>query len=906
MKVSRKSISFIISSIVIGLLISTTIVKAIGVDTDPLPNVGLQWTISGVETIDSQDYYLTENIYVETGGELRILNSNFYIDANSLRIDVRQGGSLYVENSVITVTDPAYIYTLTSVSNVDLPLTGSDYTFIDSNVVNAKFSITQYLQKDCKFDSTNTTFEHFSQFRLQYVRNINLQESTFYNSTEGVEIVNGHSVIVQHNTFQLLDFGLDISSSDGGAIGYNDFLDITDTGLLIDDFSRTNVQGLPQVEIKWNTFDNMETGASLEDSRMHFMYNDMKNLDVALIMDNSDFGTYEYNNFTSIVEECMIVTETRLTDVRYNKYLDCNIGIYSETSSIVISHNDFDNLTIGVKGYDTDEIHVYYNNFNNISYYAINVDETREVEFVTNTISNSLGGILLTNARTALIQENILDTVEDGVAVVYARDVSILGNTVNNTISGYYIETSTEIIFTANGAINAQYGLSLWSVTEATLASNGVFDSVYGISIWFSERVELAGNEVSTSSIGIVGRNTAGITVRDGQYTVLNKGVQLLGCYGSRIYGNTFNNIVEDAITLSDSTNYVVYNNNFLTVGNYGDIENSFGRFYKQFDNETYVGNYYLGLPLEPVLIDVFTVNSVTYNVTDDYPLASRYNVQPSVEYLERDIQDPTDIEPVEITTQIFLPEDTENVEVFLQYNLVNETFWRIMDITATETQIGSIGAINQYKGTIQPLPYDYDVVYRIMVNYTVDLIGQSIFSINGTYHVLESEETPIVIGTPQVRVIVYSGENNNEVTMVTNAFYEDTEYYVFVSVRNRTDIQILAGKRHVNLTWYEIDTSTNETETFTGIMDYNSSLEPYAYSTAFGRSYTVGMVIKFFISVVDINGTVYRTVLNYTMVIEPPIEKSGFDTITLLTLGGTLLIIQIIVVYRRRKSKEE
>ena len=906
MKVSKKEIYLFTFSIVLGLLLGTTIINAIGVDTTPLPGASLQWDITDTQIIDGVDYYLNETITIETGGELRILNSNFYINADSLRIDVRQGGVLYVENSNLMVTNPSYIYTISSLANVDYPLVGSNYSFIDSNVYNAEISITQYLEKFCEFIALNTTFEMFEEVTLNNFNIIDIDQSTFYNSTEGLVIDSAQDINIQDTTFQLLAYGINIDDSRYGTLGYNQFLDITETGLIVDDFSQTNLQG-QRVVIEWNTFDNTVIGAILEDSRMHFINNDLRNLDVGVSLDNSDFGIYEYNNFTSISDICMDVVDTAATYVQHNYFEDSETGIDLLVSPIRVTQNQFENLTTGIDVYDSDALKVYNNDFNNISYYSMYLDESREVEIYQNTMTNSLGGILLTHARLGLIQENLMDNVEDGVAITYSRDVSVLGNTVNNTISGFYIETTSEIILTANGAINAQYGMSLWSVSDVVLASNGVFDSVYGISIWFSELIELSGNDVSTSDIGIVGRNTVDLHITDGSYTELTKGVQLLGCNKAIVSGNTFDDIVEEAITLSDSSDFIVYNNNFLTVGAYGSISNSFGTFYRQLDNVTFVGNYYEGEPAGvPVLIDEFTIDLVTYNITDYYPLDSAYTVRPTVEYLSRNILQPTDIDPVVITTQVFIPEGTQNTEVYLQYNLINETVWRVIDITSTEEPIGSIGAISQFQATIVPLPYSFQVTYRIMVNFTISLVEYSVFSDNGTYEVGESEFTPIVIGVPEVRVVTYSEESEQDVTVVTNTFYQDTEYLIFVSVKNKTDLQLIGGKRHVNLSWYEIDPTTNETQYFSGIMDYNSSLAPMSYYAAFGKGYAVGMILKFFISVVDANGTFYRTILNYTMYIEPPVEETGFDTITLLSIGGTLLIAQIIVVYRRRRKVQE
>ncbi|MCG3224614.1 MAG: hypothetical protein H7647_09125, partial [Candidatus Heimdallarchaeota archaeon] len=68
---------------------------------------------------------------------------------------------------------------------------------------------------------------------------------------------------------------------------------------------------------------------------------------------------------------------------------------------------------------------------------------------------------------------------------------------------------------------------------------------------------------------------------------------------------------------------------------------------------------------------------------------------------------------------------------------------------------------------------------------------------------------------------------------------------------------------------------------------------------------FDVGIVINYFILAVDVNGTIHRTVYNYTIAIES-ISDAGFDAITLLSIGGTLLLIQAIVVIRRRRKREE
>ncbi|MHA1398068.1 MAG: LPXTG cell wall anchor domain-containing protein, partial [Candidatus Heimdallarchaeaceae archaeon] len=57
---------------------------------------------------------------------------------------------------------------------------------------------------------------------------------------------------------------------------------------------------------------------------------------------------------------------------------------------------------------------------------------------------------------------------------------------------------------------------------------------------------------------------------------------------------------------------------------------------------------------------------------------------------------------------------------------------------------------------------------------------------------------------------------------------------------------------------------------------------------------------------VMDSNGTFYRTVFNYTIEISTPPEATGFDAITLLSIGGTLVLVQAIVVIRRRRKNRD
>ena len=214
-------------------------------------------------------------------------------------------------------------------------------------------------------------------------------------------------------------------------------------------------------------------------------------------------------------------------------------------------------------------------------------------------------------------------------------------------------------------------------------------------------------------------------------------------------------------------------------------------------------------------------------------------------------------------------------------------------------------GAINRYSGIIPAHPYDFTIVYRMKVQYldqgeTVDVV-----TLNSTYNIIESLDTPVIISYPEVLIEI---EDEDEVvnTYATSNFYQDEKYIISVFIINRTDIGRIEGFRHVNLTWTETNTLTNETESATAIMYYNETADDNIYTFAFEQGYDAGFILEFFISVVDSNGTMYRTVDNITMIINLPPGATGFDTITLLSIGATLLIVQALVILRRRRKRKE
>ena len=787
--------------------------------------------------IEDQVITLYNSIIVSSGDELRIINSTVNFNSND---SYRFQLIIY---GILYVEDSNL--TVTD-SNYDFEINGqqgSEVTLLNSKVENAEITLTD---ADCEI--TSNTFFNFTEF-------------TFSNMDE---------VILTDNTFESVSSGVEFTSVDTSTIIGNTF-----TNSLFGIYSQNS-----KILVSENEFDHVSRGIFLFDSF---------------------YSTITYNNFTEASSVCIEAEETVFSSVVNNLFENSVKGLVLYKSPLTITDNVFDNVTDALSSSESDAIKIYQNEFRNIPHKAVEVINCWDAEINYNNFTNVKMGITLNSGKAALIDGNTLIDVDEGIGITYSRQLQVLGNTIENTITGIYIEQTKDSVVSANGAINATYGFSLWSGVDLVLASNGVFDSVYGISVWFSQGVKLLGNELNTSLIGIIARSSSSLTIKDGDYRLLDIGIQMIGCFDPNIQGNTFDDISNEAIILIESNDFLVSQNNFLSVGDYARIEGCLGNF-----NSSSYGNYYVGLPTSsPIFICDVTILSVIYSIYDYQPLDDQYQVQPSIEFMIRDVLNPSDLDDITITTQIFVPAGSD-VDVYLQYELNNAGTWITTDITPSEDPIGSIGAINQYTGIIPAYPYDYTVVYRIMIEYIAYSITVQLVTNNESYVILYSPETPIIFNDPEVRTIALN-EDNEEITVVTYEFYEDYDYLIYVRIVNRTELQLIDGRPHVNITYTEKVPITNETyeiESLSLLMDYNSTTD--YYHLALNKKYSEGTIIEYFVSAVDYNGTYYRTVLNYSIEIILPPGRTGFDTITLLSIGGMLLVIQAIVVLRRRKRKQE
>ena len=687
--------------------------------------------------------------------------------------------------------------------------------------------------------------------------------------------------------------GFEISSATNATVEYNTFSLHTDFALYID-----NGQN---VIISHNTFTNSLSGLKVEGVDALVFNNTFDDLETALMLYLAHHSIITENVFTVVSDTCIELDNSDFLVIENNQFNDSVQAVYGYRSTVTIDDNIFFNLEDGIQLLFADFSIISNNNLTDIAETGVKLSNTRNSAISDNFFMNITSAANMEICRTGLIEGNDFYSVQEGISVISSREVEILANIVEDTITGIYVEQTKDAVLTANGAINAVYGISLWSVNNVILASNGVFDSTYGISVWFSEDVQLLGNQVNTSDIGIVARNTISLLIKNGDYSSLNYGLQILACEGAIIFGNTFDLIVVDAIYLKSSNNFKVYYNNFFTVGNYGTIENCIGRFDYDLTNVTVVGNYYDGITADEVLIDTVIIDLLSFDIIDHAPLDRAYVVKPTIEFVSRDIGEPDDTDDVIIYTQVFVPSGVD-VTVYLDYSIHIEPDWNSVDITTSEEPIGSIGAINLYVGTIPAQLYDYQVTYRIRIEYVDGIDTIELLSENHTYTVLTSSETPIIINEPEVYTTIL-GDNDVETDVATQYFFDEYEYFIQVRIQNRTDLKIIDGRRHVNLTWTIFDSTDNSSESFTAFMFYNSSTDVYSYE--FKTIFDVGIEIDYFILAVDVNGTIHRTANNYTITIES-ITGAGFDAITLLSIGGTLLLIQAIVVLRRRRKREE
>ncbi|MCK5141860.1 MAG: right-handed parallel beta-helix repeat-containing protein, partial [Candidatus Heimdallarchaeota archaeon] len=388
----------------------------------------------------------------------------------------------------------------------------------------------------------------------------------------GTDFLSGNAIITSDgaDTINLIgntidEKGFEIFDAFNATVEYNSFSSHTDFALYIDNGAN--------VIVSHNSFTSSVSGLKVEGVDATIFNNTFDDLETAMMLYLAHNSIITENVFTVVSDICIELDNSDNLIIENNQFNDSSQAIYGYKSTVTINDNIFFNLRNGIDLSFSDYSTLSNNNLTDIAENGIELTSTRNSAILENSFMNITSAAHMEACRTGLIEGNNFYSVQEGISVISSREIEILANTVENTITGIYLEQTKDAVLTANGAINAVYGISLWSMNDVILSSNGIFDSTYGISVWFSENVQLLGNQVNTSDIGIVARNTISLLIKNGDYSSLNYGFQILTCDNAIIFGNTFDQIVLDAIYLKSSNGFKVYYNNFYTVGNYGTIE---------------------------------------------------------------------------------------------------------------------------------------------------------------------------------------------------------------------------------------------------------------------------------------------------------------------------------------------
>ncbi len=845
------------------------------------------WIISTNEILQDATYIMNGSIEIEPGAKLTILNCDLTFNSTLLdRHKIQVDGELEILNSNISVVDGNYTLTIDAYSQhvASINIEGSRISFAGLKLRYTNITIDQTeIYYSPEIDSISSVF-------------ISVTNSEFIDLGDGWDIYNVTTGIFENNDFVNMNFAIDAEKSDNVTIKSNYINEIAEYAI--------RMKTVQQPIIRDNTIENSVLGMTITSSGPYIYQNTITNASIAMDLISVTKASIEDNIFNEIHDMAIQGVSSSSTQVFDNEFNDLNIGMFLTSTPFETYSNTFNNVTTGIFVFDTDTIEIYENTFNQVSDIAIIIEESQRTEVYENIIIDALRGISIEQGRYNVVLRNSLTGVDEGIAIIGGRQIEVLGNSIEDTVSGIYMEQSKSSIITANTAINATFGISIWSSPEAKIASNGVFESTYGISIWFSELVTLSGNILNTSDIGVVGRNSFNLIIKDGDFRVLNYGVQVIQCVNVGLSGNTFTQIATDAVVVKNSINFNVYDNNFLDdINNIAQIEESLGDFDIIGDNGTIVGNYYVDSSSDVVFITVATYEGKSYDIYDNSTRTTPYQPAPTIEFVTQGVAKPTDIDEVSVETQVFQPQGLE-VQVYIEFlpSLVNEFITQ--DISDTNTSFGSIGSIFSYIGHIPVFAYDYTIIYRIKVNYTTLTESFNVYSQNYSYTVGQTENTPFIINTPRV-YYEYINDDNELVSALSTVFFENVEYWIEVSITEREDVMVVEGRRQVNISYELYSPIDDSTNNYSAVMFYNDTSYKYLYEDL--GTYVAGTVIKYYITVMDTNGTIHRSIPIHEMSYLPPsVEDAGFEGATLLMIGGLLVFIQTIVVFRRRNRKNE
>lgn len=700
----------------------------------------------------------------------------------------------------------------------------------------------------------------------------------------------------------------------GSLFIYNSIIQVVNTShpLTIEKHSNAKNMIFENVTIEHTMFDfdrgDVEITDCLIESSFLFSEGSSLNIDGTIfIQTEAEVTTGQLYVTNSIVENnsSFYLNRVGTGEIKNNVFRTGQLPLSYFRGSVGLENNEFVNLTMGFYGESLARVRILNNTFDQISDAAVTINRGQSLVIENNVINSSTMGMVLERIFLSEINKNNFYNLEEPMIVKYSRLLQIRGNRVYDSNMGYYFEKLDSSAVTANSVINCVYGINVWSSEIVSFASNTVSDANIGINIVFSEGIRLYGNEIANTALGINVKNTPKVNIQGGNILNTDVAIRLRNIKSPIIALNTFDGINDIVFRFRDTENFKVYKNNFekINTNDYLEIDdNSSGSFYVYSeDEEMFIGNYYD----EDPTATTFDLGS---GYTDDYPSEEKFTVPPIIEFVLRDVEEPTNFDTVKISVQAFIPAGT-NVEVYLDYRLNNESTWNEIQMTNPDVE----GSIYVFDETIPAQPYDTVVDYRVRIEYT-GIEEDPILSANHTYTVNYVEgKTDLVFSDP---VVFYKQTAQEEKLTRATDFRPNRIYVIEVNMTNITTIETLPdGKLHVNISLVIERLELNETEEFSVAMDLNltksltfstnDSLKQLCFQYELESQLAEGDTVQYRFYAENIEEYSYTTVKEYLIEIKvPEAEDTGYNAFALLFIGGSLLAVQAINVIKKRKNK--
>ncbi|UJG41658.1 MAG: right-handed parallel beta-helix repeat-containing protein [Candidatus Heimdallarchaeum aukensis] len=726
----------LINSVIILSLITVGMVTSSAIQINSEENSSVRETITEDTVWEGITIYINESMLFNA--KLTISNSIVIFKANATNeVILEIGDTLNITDSQILADDPDYNGKIKSLLGEEIIISNSEIKNIDISVNSAEVTIIDSVFDNC-YEVKFLTLPETSI----------IARNTFKNNETGLSLTYSPIELI-NNTFENLDIGVSVSSSEGILIKGNSFTNIAETAIY---------QTKQGATIENNEFTDVNRGITIQQSK------------AVLIKEN----TFE-KSYTAIMT--------------------------LDSSYVTISTNSFANNEFSIDMSETYYSEVSDNTIENTTEIAMQILESDYVDILNNEITNSSIGIKLNENRASAIQYNTITDALLSIDIEHSRSIDVIANTIINSETAMYIEDSDKATLTANDILTSNIGISIWSSTSPALSSNKILDTNIGTELILVSEGLLLGNEFTNSQMGIYVVDTSETKVVDGTLVNVADGIKIVESPNFEVSGNTFEDISGDAVIFDDSNDSVVYHNNFYNItGKYGSIIDCIVNFEYEVSNGTIHGNYYEGVDETSVYIDTVTYEGKEIEIYDNHPLTEKYTVPPAISVVERDVQDPDDTMIVNVTAQIYKPSEL-SISAYLDYMSNFDDDWTSVEMTI----VSSVGQIYIYQSSIPKLDYGLEITYRIRVVYE----SESTISSNYTYVVEYSDETPIIINNPTV---VVRAEGSDKFTY-TSVYYDLYYIVVQVRVKNQTaNLAKIDGRDYVNISWTLITNEGNET----------------------------------------------------------------------------------------------